>query len=291
MKTDSQLLALKSACEELTKQFQSIMSIDGELKFPDNPFDFFSIGERRFCLSQAYTIVLRHDEWLEKYGSDKAISDAVIEYDDCGRTFQYKGKRISTDYDSDWYYFDKWMEGARPTTQEEEPPIHEEVPYVPPIPRMDPSELEETEDLEQKVKSAFQDGDIEVEVSDEYTTPEQSKLLLELGLPIDSADMYYCRMKHEHFEIPKVLWESYSKCSDFHPRVFTYMPCWSGMRITEILTAISLKILKQMQEDAPDVALSMDVLIQLLKTFKEFADIELSKIKIIKKTNPKPSGC
>lgn len=253
------------------------MSIDGELKFPDNPFDFFFIGERRFCLSQAFTIVLRHDEWLEKYGSDKAISDAVIEYDDCGRTFQYKGKRISTNYDDDWFCFEKWMEGARPTTIEEETPVHKEMPYVPPIPRMDPSELEETEDLKQKVKSAFQDGDIEVEVSNEYTTQEQSKLLLELGLPIDSADCYYDRHALEYPYIYKYD-ENFSNAS-----IKGDMPCWSGMRIAEILTAISLKILKQVQEDAPSVALSVDVLIQLLTTFKEFGDIDLSNIKIVKK--------
>lgn len=280
MKHNSLLLALKSECEELVKQFQSIMSIDGELKFPDNPFDFFSIGERRFCLSQAFTIVLRYDEWLEKYGSDKAISDAVIEYDDCGRTFQYKSKRISTNYDSNWYYFDKWMEGARPTTMEEEPPQQVEEPM--PLPPRSFLIDHPVSDLSTKVKSAFQDGDIDVEVSNEHTTPEQSKFLMEFGLPIDSADGYLTRFGiDEDWEI-KILNEILYSELEIGNQDYC-LPCWSGMRIAEILTAISLKILKQVQKDAPNVALSMDVLIQLLKTFKEFGDIDLSNIKIVKK--------
>lgn len=281
MKHNSLLLALKSECEELAKQFQNIMSIDGELNFPDNPFDFFSIGERRFCLSQAFTIVLRHDEWLEKYGSDKAISDSVIEYDDCGRIFQYKGKRISTDYDSDWYYFDKWMEGARPTTIKEEPPKKVEEPILFP-PRsflIDHPVL----DLSTKVKSAFQDGDIDVEVSNEYTTPQQSKELLALGLPADSSDMNYHSVGNK-FTIEHLYWNKDRKYSDLAKNFKDVtLPCWSGMRIAEILTAISVKILKQVQEDAPNVTLSIDVLIQLLTTFKEFGDIDLSNIKIVKK--------
>ena len=67
-----------------------------------------------------------------------------------------------------------------------------------------------------------------------YTTPEQSKRLLELGVPADSADMYYCCMKHERFDIPRVIWESYSKSSDLHPYVFNYLPCWSVGRLIEI---------------------------------------------------------
>lgn len=67
-----------------------------------------------------------------------------------------------------------------------------------------------------------------------FTTPEQSKRLLELGVPADSADMYYCRMKHEDFELPKVIWESYSKSSATHPYVFIYLPCWSVGRLMEI---------------------------------------------------------
>ena len=67
-----------------------------------------------------------------------------------------------------------------------------------------------------------------------YTTPEQSKRLLELGVPADSADMYYCRMKHEDFELPKVIWESYSKSSATHPYVFIYLPCWSVGRLMAI---------------------------------------------------------
>lgn len=68
-----------------------------------------------------------------------------------------------------------------------------------------------------------------------FTTPEQSKRLLELGVPADSADCYYVRMKHEEFETPRVSYEQYSKLSLFHPKTFIYLPCWSVGRLIEII--------------------------------------------------------
>jgi len=72
------------------------------------------------------------------------------------------------------------------------------------------------------------------ELQRNYTTPEQSQILIELGIPLDSADMYYARMKHDDFELPKVIWECYSKSTNLHPYVFTYLPCWSVGRLMEI---------------------------------------------------------
>jgi hypothetical protein len=56
-----------------------------------------------------------------------------------------------------------------------------------------------------------------------FTTPEQSKRLLELGVPADSADMYYTRTN----PIPKVYIEGTTRHA-YHT------PCWSVGRLIEI---------------------------------------------------------
>ena len=60
-----------------------------------------------------------------------------------------------------------------------------------------------------------------------YTTPEQSKFLMDLGLPSDSADLYYGLDKKVHFinggHIPRsLLWES------------SCVPCWSVGQLIKI---------------------------------------------------------
>ena len=56
-----------------------------------------------------------------------------------------------------------------------------------------------------------------------FTTPEQSKRLLEIGVPADSADMYYTRTN----PIPKVYIEEATRHA-YHT------PCWSVGRLIEI---------------------------------------------------------
>jgi hypothetical protein len=57
-----------------------------------------------------------------------------------------------------------------------------------------------------------------------FTTPEQSKRLLELGVPADSADMYYTRTN----PIPKVYIEGTTRHA-YHTT------CWSVGRLIEIM--------------------------------------------------------
>ena len=65
------------------------------------------------------------------------------------------------------------------------------------------------------------------QLQNDFTTPEQSKRLLELGVPADSADCYYTPIdsyRHPvvfYTDSPK-LWE----CDRF--------PCWSAGRLIEI---------------------------------------------------------
>lgn len=61
-----------------------------------------------------------------------------------------------------------------------------------------------------------------------FTTPEQSKRLLELGVPADSADMYYKHtMLTPYVFANGVLFSVYSVAEDI-------TPCWSVGRLIEI---------------------------------------------------------
>ena len=66
-----------------------------------------------------------------------------------------------------------------------------------------------------------------------YTTPEQSKWLLELGVPADSADMKYYELhsitdKDVPYFLPPRLPYSKSSMKGYH------LPCWSVGRLIEI---------------------------------------------------------
>ena len=61
-----------------------------------------------------------------------------------------------------------------------------------------------------------------------FTTPEQSKRLLELGVPANSADCYYDQYKILNFRTE--LDYGY----DFFELNFRFIPCWSVGRLIEI---------------------------------------------------------
>lgn len=71
-----------------------------------------------------------------------------------------------------------------------------------------------------------------------FTTPEQSKRLLELGVPADSADCYLLRThtKGDTFIVEVLHDELYSKKDKF-TNMLEYLPCWSVGRLIEIHTA------------------------------------------------------
>ena len=62
-----------------------------------------------------------------------------------------------------------------------------------------------------------------------FTTPEQSKRLLELGVPADSSDCYYApftrgvQVRHEPYELRNTFFDEYP-----------FTPCWSVGRLIEI---------------------------------------------------------
>lgn len=70
-----------------------------------------------------------------------------------------------------------------------------------------------------------------------FTTPEQSKRLLELGVPADSADQLYyedCMWSAHEFLSPKHL---YSEVVKGHENIA--IPCWSVGRLMEIFLLCS----------------------------------------------------
>lgn len=67
-----------------------------------------------------------------------------------------------------------------------------------------------------------------------YTTPDQSKRLLELGVPADSADCYIDEWRRVHF-IPQE--PQQTLFSELQRRtIYTISPCWSAGRLIEIIT-------------------------------------------------------
>lgn len=68
-----------------------------------------------------------------------------------------------------------------------------------------------------------------------FTTPEQSKRLLELGVPADSANLFYSKFECETFENRPILCYD-KKYSDIVPSGYekNYLPCWSVDRLMKV---------------------------------------------------------
>lgn len=79
-----------------------------------------------------------------------------------------------------------------------------------------------------------------------FTTPECSKRLLELGVPADSADCYYSHYikTYAHSEYTEILWHRPRFITENNMPIWnarlmdgtqTYLPCWSVGRLMEII--------------------------------------------------------
>lgn len=92
------------------------------------------------------------------------------------------------------------------------------------------------------------------QLQNNFTTPEQSKRLLELGVPADSADMHMSYSSHDSYSAPQwndvrvTAYQSYFPTLDI-------IPCWSVGRLIEIMRicqkdelgylSINIKMLKE----------------------------------------------
>lgn len=95
-----------------------------------------------------------------------------------------------------------------------------------------------------------------------FTTPEQSKRLLELGLPADSADCYFFTGGRKYDGVPRPFFlfpRTYEYIADFNDAYGDkVLPCWSVGRLMEICKkcCITEKLYKQMK-DRTDLYLNM----------------------------------
>lgn len=69
-------------------------------------------------------------------------------------------------------------------------------------------------------------------LQNDFTTPEQSKRLLELGVPADSADCYYVSYKDS--EDCEISIRTKGDTGNAFFKVVSYIPCWSVGRLMEI---------------------------------------------------------
>lgn len=70
-----------------------------------------------------------------------------------------------------------------------------------------------------------------------FTTPEQSKRLLELGVPVDSADCYWFD-EREIFFLKDKSYSGEAKDGEL-VRATDFTPCWSVGRLIEIYNIIT----------------------------------------------------
>ena len=69
----------------------------------------------------------------------------------------------------------------------------------------------------------------------DHTTPEQSKRLLELGVPADSANCFFVSSKQGELSQPHMLYGLlYSKRVPYGYEKI-YLPCWTALRLMEII--------------------------------------------------------
>jgi hypothetical protein len=104
-----------------------------------------------------------------------------------------------------------------------------------------------------------------------FTTPEQSKRLLELGVPADSADCFY----HEGGKWVG-MFQFGDKISDF-PARFGRTPCWSVGRLIEIYLLCAELKKPQMIFINEDV-LMMDRMVNELCCMAESERLDFSKL-------------
>lgn len=68
-----------------------------------------------------------------------------------------------------------------------------------------------------------------------FTTPEQSKRLIKLGVPADSADCIYIKhIMNSDFFLEVLRERSYSEEVSEFEGFYNYIPCWSVGRLMEI---------------------------------------------------------
>lgn len=102
-----------------------------------------------------------------------------------------------------------------------------------------------------------------------YTTPEQSKRLLELGVPADSADCFY-----EVNSTRPILLPADASLDTFFVNNSDYIPCWSVGRLIEIYV-----IARGVDTSYLPIERGEDMVKYLVRLYEEkVKDLEFSKL-------------
>lgn len=108
------------------------------------------------------------------------------------------------------------------------------------------------------------------QLQNNYTTPEQSKRLLELGVPADSADLgiivdaMYCGIE--------ILQEPYSQWCKGNENIS--MPCWSVGRLIEIYVTC-----KNLEFAQFDIKPNMNIINEIIERYElSVAILDFSKL-------------
>lgn len=74
-----------------------------------------------------------------------------------------------------------------------------------------------------------------------FTTPEQSKRLLKIGVPEKTADCYVIKfIGHNYFSHPMVCWYEYERHKEEEGGIAgrEFLPCWSAGRLFELILLV-----------------------------------------------------
>lgn len=105
-----------------------------------------------------------------------------------------------------------------------------------------------------------------------FTTPEQSKRLMGLGVPADSADCYYYLydVEGEHIQV----FDEKSKQAQIFGNNQIYLPCWSVGRLIEIYV-----IARGLDTAYLPIERGEDMVKYLIRLYEEKAkDLDFSKL-------------
>ncbi len=115
-----------------------------------------------------------------------------------------------------------------------------------------------------------------IKLQNNFTTPEQSKRLLEMGVPADSADCYYCKLISEEFEGIFVRHSVQNECGFFEEDE-NILPCWSVGRLIEIMNICSIHNIVSIYRTDRDVT-QIDIIIETIINRINGNSIEFSKL-------------
>jgi len=115
-----------------------------------------------------------------------------------------------------------------------------------------------------------------------YTTIEQSRRLLALGIPKDTADCYYTWIPAimETASIPQFVFPGckYTDVASMKTEVYSYEPCWTAGRLIEIMSLITPCPWQDYREPAKHPATLIERVIVSLEGLCKLIGVDFTKI-------------